>query len=62
MDYSVIRGLMKSRTFWMNTATIAIESGSLFGILGIPPGTITLINAFANIVLRTMTNSDVRDK
>ena len=62
MDFKVLQGLLKSRTFWMNTATIALESGALFGIIGIPPGSITLINAFANIVLRTLTNTDVRDK
>ena len=62
MNMDKIRGLLKSRTFWFNAATIAIESGSLLGLLGIPPGTITAINALGNIVLRTITSQSLEDK
>ena len=62
MNLNTIKGLLKSKTFWFNTATIALESGSLLGILGVPPGTITLINAIGNIILRTITNSSLADK
>lgn len=62
MNYDKLRGLLKSRTFWFNAATIAVESGALLGFLGIPPGTITAINALGNIVLRTITTQSLEDK
>lgn len=62
MNYDKLRGLLKSKTFWWNTATIAIESGALLGVLGVPPGTITAISALGNIVLRTLTTQSLEDK
>lgn len=62
MNVDKIRGLLKSRTFWWNTATLAIESGALLGLLGVPPGTITAISALGNIVLRTLTSQSIEDK
>jgi hypothetical protein len=62
MNTQKLKGLLKSRTFWWNTATIAIESGALLGVLGVPPGTITAISALGNIVLRTLTVESLEDK
>lgn len=62
MDLQKVKGLLKSRTFWWNAATLAVESGALLGVLGIPPGTITAISALGNIVLRTMTSQSLSEK
>ena len=62
MNKDKIIGLLKSKTFWWNVSTIAVESGALLGILGIPPGTITAINALGNIVLRTITTQSIEEK
>lgn len=62
MDLQKIRGLLKSRTFWFNIGTLAVESGAVLGLLGIPPGTITAINALGNILLRTITTKPLEDK
>lgn len=62
MNIDKIRGLLKSKTFWWNFSTIAIESGALLGVLGVPPGTITAISALGNIVLRTITTQSLEDK
>jgi len=62
MNIDKLKGLLRSKTFWWNTATIAIESGALLGVLGVPPGTITAISALGNIVLRTITTQSLEDK
>jgi hypothetical protein len=62
MNTQKLKGLLKSRTFWWNASTIAIESGALLGVLGVPPGTITAISALGNIVLRTLTVESLEDK
>jgi hypothetical protein len=62
MDFQKLRGLLKSRTFWWNAATLAVESGAVLGLLGIPPGTITAISAVGNIVLRTLTTQSLSEK
>lgn len=62
MNYDKLRGLLKSRTFWFNIGTIAVESGALLGFLGIPPGTVSAVNALGNIVLRTITTQSLEDK
>lgn len=54
-------GLLKSKTFWFNAATITLELTSLLtGIIA--PGTGTLINALGNIVLRVITKQALMDK
>jgi hypothetical protein len=62
MNVDKIKGLLRSKTFWWNISTIAIESGALLGILGVPPGTVSAISALGNIVLRTITTQSLEVK
>jgi len=56
-----LKGLLKSRTFWFNIATLVLElSNLLVGIL--PAGYITVINALANVGLRIITNKSLEEK
>ena len=61
MDIQTIKGLIKSRVFWFNMLTIIVDSSSLLTGF-IPPGTLTTIVAVANIGLRVITNTDLKDK
>jgi hypothetical protein len=50
--------LLKSRTFWVNALTAAVElSGALSGFL--PSGTLVLITNVLNIALRLVTDTAV---
>lgn len=61
MNIQTLRGLLKSKTFWFNTLTVIVDgAGLLTGV--IPPGTLTTIVAVANIGLRTITNTSLKDK
>ena len=61
MDLQTLKGLLKSKVFWFNTLTIIVDASTLLtGV--IPPGTLTTIVAVANIGLRVITNTDLKDK
>jgi hypothetical protein len=61
MDIQLLRGLVKSKTFWFNLCTIIVDgAGLLTGV--VPPGTLTSLVAVANIGLRVITNTSIRDK
>ena len=56
-----LRGLLKSKTFYWNVVTIALEVLNVFGGV-LPPGTVTMVNALGNIVLRVLTVQSLADK
>lgn len=56
-----LRGLIKSKTFWFNFLTVIVDGAGLLAG-AIPPGTLTTVVAVANIGLRVITNTDLRDK
>jgi hypothetical protein len=61
MNMQTIKGLIKSKTFWFNTLTIIVDgAGLLTGV--VPAGTLTTVVAIANIGLRTITNTALKDK
>ena len=50
----------KSRTIWVNVLGGAVEVGQLLGQLQVvPPGTVAMALAVANIVLRRMTSQPI---
>ena len=50
----------KSKTIWVNTLGAAVEIGQLLMQAQIlPPGTITLVLAGANVVLRKLTTQPI---
>jgi len=54
-------GLLKSRTFWFNFASILLEiSGYLTSV--VPPGTALIAINIANILLRSLTTKSLNDK
>jgi hypothetical protein len=61
MTYETLRGLVKSKTFWWNVATIALEVTSVLAGI-IPIGTATTINAVGNIILRVLTTQPLSEK
>lgn len=61
MNLNTLKGLLKSKTFWFNACTLVIDvSGALTGV--IPPGSITVIVAVANVGLRVLTTQSLADK
>ena len=50
------KSLFKSKTFWFNIVTAALE---LSQVIPLPPGTAVLIVNVGNIVLRLLTNAPV---
>lgn len=53
--------LLKSRVFWFNIASIAVElTGSLSTV--IPPGTTLVAVNIINIILRIVTTQALKDK
>ena len=57
-EVSVSKNLLKSRIFWANVITAAIElSGVLGGI--VPTGTLQLVTNVLNIALRLVTSQPV---
>ena len=56
-----VKGLLKSRVFWFNTITGALEvTNALVGI--VPPGTAMAINVVGNIALRFLTSEPLSAK
>lgn len=56
-----VKGLLRSRVFWFNTITGALEvTNALVGI--VPPGTAMAINVVGNIVLRFLTTEPLSAK
>ena len=56
-----VKGLLKSRVFWFNTITGALEvTNALVGI--VPPGTAMAINVVGNIALRFLTTEPLSAK
>lgn len=61
MTKQELKGLLKSKVFWLNTLTIVVEGASLLtGVL--PPGALTSIVAVANIGLRVITKQSLSEK
>lgn len=57
-EASVSKNLLRSKIFWANVLTAAVElSGALTGI--VPPGTLQLVTNVLNIVLRLITTQPV---
>jgi len=51
----------KSKTVWFNVSAASLEALQLIGTLGIvPPGTITTVTAFINIILRRLTTQPLK--
>lgn len=56
-----LKGLLKSKVFWFNTITGALElTNALAGV--VPPGTALLVNAVGNIALRFLTSKPLNEK
>ena len=57
-EASVSKNILKSKTFWVNVLTAAVElSGALGGL--IPPMALQLTTNVLNILLRLITNQPV---
>ena len=57
-EASVSKNIIKSKIFWVNVLTAAVElSGALGGL--VPPGALQLTTNVLNIVLRLITNQAV---
>lgn len=55
------KGLLKSKIFWLNVASIGAEvTGAVAGV--VPPGTALLVVNVLNIVLRTVTTQSLEEK
>jgi hypothetical protein len=61
MTKTELKGLLRSKVFWLNTLTLVVEGASLMtGI--IPPGILTSVVAIANIGLRVITKQSLSEK
>ena len=57
-EASVSKNILKSKIFWVNVLTAAVElSGALGGM--VPPGALQLTTNVLNILLRLITNQPV---
>ena len=57
-EASVSKNILKSKIFWVNVLTAAVElSGALGGL--VPPGALQLTTNVLNILLRLVTNQPV---
>jgi hypothetical protein len=58
-----LKGLLKSKTFYFNVITSSLELINAFALpLGIQPGTLTLISAVGNVMIRFITSKPLEDK
>ena len=55
-----VKGLLKSRVFWFNTITGALELTN--ALTGVPPGASMAINVVGNIALRFLTTEPLSAK
>lgn len=58
---AILRGAVKSKTVWINTLTLVVEYASLLSGV-VPPGTLTVIVALANIAVRALTVESLASK
>lgn len=56
-----IKGLLKSKVFWFNVVTGALEVTNALAAV-VPPGTAMGINVVGNIILRFLTTESLADK
>ena len=56
------QGLLKSKTFWFNAVTGALEIVNLFNGSVIPAATATVIISVGNIALRFLTSKPLAEK
>jgi hypothetical protein len=56
-----IKGLLKSKVFWFNLITIALEITNALATM-LPSATFLLINAVGNIILRFLTEKPLSEK
>ncbi len=57
-EATVSKNILRSKIFWVNVLTAAVElSGALTGLL--PPGALQLVTNVLNIALRLITNQPV---
>lgn len=57
MNKKKLIGALKSKTVWFNIITGVVELTNAFAVpLGIAPGTLTIVGAVGNVVLRFLTS------
>lgn len=57
---NIAKPFWQSKTFWWNMATLGLEVVQALGQVGvIPPGTLMIVNAVGNVVLRFVTTQPV---
>lgn len=56
----ISKSIFKTKTFWWNALSTGFEIFNVVSpVLGIPPGTVTVITNVGNIVLRRVTKDPV---
>jgi site-specific DNA-adenine methylase len=56
-----LRGLIRSKTFWFNVITGALELANTYGTF-VPAGSVTTLSIVGNVLLRFMTDTSLASK
>lgn len=56
-----LKGLLRSKTFWFNIATGAVEVVNFLAPV-LPPGVVTGVGVIGNIILRAVTTEPLKAK
>lgn len=56
-----LRGLIRSKTFWFNMLTGALELANSYGSY-VPAGSVTTLTIVGNVLLRFLTDQSLADK